>query len=63
MLMVLGGAVVVLGVIIGWFTIAGSGIHDRPWGRDRLDGESPLDSPWQMHEWSRGTGSRRRRRR
>jgi hypothetical protein len=28
-----------------------------------MKGESPLDSPWQMAEWSRGTQSRRRRRR
>jgi hypothetical protein len=62
MLMVLGGAVVVLGVIIGWFTVAGSGIHDRPWGRDKLDGENVFDDPWKMNEWSRGTASRRRRR-
>jgi hypothetical protein len=66
--MVIGVAVVLLGVIIGWFTIAGSGIHMRPYSRkdapgaDRLKGESPLDSPWQMHEWSRGTSSSRRRR-
>jgi hypothetical protein len=62
MLMVLGIAIILLGVIIGWFTVAGSGIHDRPWGRDRIEGESPLDSPWQMGEWSRGTQPRRRRR-
>ena len=62
MLMVIGGIVVLAGVIIGWFTIAGSGIHQRPYGRDRVEGESPLDSPWQMGDWSRGTGSRRRRR-
>ncbi len=62
MVMVLGGAVVLLGVIIGWFTIAGSGIHSRPYGRDREHGESPLDSPWQMADWSRGTHSRARRR-
>jgi hypothetical protein len=66
--MVIGIAVVLVGVIVGWFTIAGSGIHNRPYGRrdapgaDRFRGESPLDSPWQMHEWSRGTSSRRRRR-
>ncbi len=59
--MVLGAAIVLLGVIIGWFTVAGSGIHDRPWGRDRIEGESPLDSPWQMGEWSRGTSGRRKR--
>jgi hypothetical protein len=62
MLMVIAGMVVLLGVIIGWFTLAGSGIHNRPYGRDRMRGESPLDSPWQMNEWSRGTQSRRRRR-
>jgi hypothetical protein len=61
-LMVIGAAVVLLGVILGWFTIAGSGIHDRPYGKDRMHGESPLDSPWQMSEWSRGTQGRRRRR-
>jgi hypothetical protein len=63
MLMLIGAGIVLIGVIVGWFTIAGSGIHDRPYGRDRIDGESPLDSPWQMGEWSRGTSSRRRRRR
>jgi hypothetical protein len=26
-----------------------------------MPGESPLDSPWQMSEWSRGTQTRRRR--
>jgi hypothetical protein len=62
MLMVLGGAVIVIGVIIGWFTIAGSGIHDRPWGRDRIEGESMLDDPWRMGDWSRGTQKGRRRR-
>jgi hypothetical protein len=61
-LMVIGAAVVLLGVILGWFTIAGSGIHNRPYGKDRIFGESPLDSPWQMSEWSRGTQGRRRRR-
>ncbi len=62
--MVIGCAVVLVGVIIGWYTVAGSGIHRRPYGhRDRFEGESPLDSPWQMSEWSRGTSSRRRPRR
>jgi hypothetical protein len=63
MLMVIGSLLVIVGVIVGWFTIAGSGIHRRPYGRDRHEGESPLDSPWQMNEWSRGTSSARRRRR
>jgi hypothetical protein len=63
MLMVIGSLVVLVGVIIGWFTVAGSGIHRRPYGRDRVEGESPLDSPWQMNEWSRGTSSSRRRKR
>jgi hypothetical protein len=68
MLMVLGSLVVLVGVIIGCFTIAGSGIHRRPYdkadgpGAGKLEGESPLDSPWQMSEWSRGTQSRARRR-
>jgi hypothetical protein len=67
-LMVIGGLVVLIGVVIGWYTIAGSGIHKRPYGKQdapgsgRMHGESPLDSPWQMAEWSRGTQSRRRRR-
>ena len=67
MLMVIGVAVVLAGVIIGWFTVAGSGIHKRPYGKQdapgsgRMSGESPLDSPWQMSEWSRGTQTRRRR--
>ena len=61
MLMVIGCVVVVVGVIVGWYTVAGSGIHRRPYGRDRFEGESPLDSPWQMGDWSRGTGSWRRR--
>lgn len=67
MLMVIGGAVLLIGVIIGWWTIAGSGIHNRPYGRQdapgsgRMKGESPLDSPWQMRDWSRGTQRRRRR--
>ena len=67
-LMVIGGLVVLIGVVVGWFTIAGSGIHRRPYdkqdapGSGRMHGESPLDSPWQMAEWSRGTQSRRRRR-
>ncbi len=65
--MVIGAAVVLLGVIIGWWTIAGSGIHNRPYGKQdapgsgRMKGESPLDSPWQMRDWSRGTQGRRRR--
>ncbi len=68
MLMVIGAIVVLAGVIIGWYTVAGSGIHRHPYdkgdapGAGRMRGESPLDSPWQMDEWSRGTSSRRRRR-
>jgi hypothetical protein len=61
MLIVIPSLVVIVGVIIGCYTIAGSGIHRRPHGRDRHKGESPLDSPWQMREWSRGTRGRRRR--
>jgi hypothetical protein len=61
--MVIGCLVVLVGVIVGWFTVAGSGIHRRPYGRDRFEGESPLDSPWKMGEWSRGTSSARRRKR
>jgi len=69
MLMVIGVIVVLIGVIIGWYTVAGSGIHRRPYGKGdtpgagRMHGESPLDSPWQMRDWSRGTSSRSRRRR
>jgi hypothetical protein len=68
MFMVIGCIVVLIGVIVGWFTIAGSGIHERPYGKhdapgaDRHKGESPLDSGWQMSEWSRGTQSSRSRR-
>jgi hypothetical protein len=63
MLMVFGSVAVLIGVVIGCYSIAGSGIHRRPYGkRDRFEGESPLDSPWQMSEWSRGTQSSRRRR-
>ena len=62
--MVIGVVVVLIGVIVGWYTTWGSGIHDRPYGKeDKFSGESPLDSPWQMNEWSRGTSSSRRRRR
>jgi len=67
-LMVIGVLVVLFGVVVGWWTVSGSGIHARPYGKqdapgsDRMHGESPLDSPWQMAEWSRGTQSRRRRR-
>jgi hypothetical protein len=67
MVMVIGIAVVLAGVIIGWFTVAGSGIHNHPYGKQdapgsgRMSGESPLDSPWRMSEWSRGTQPRRRR--
>jgi hypothetical protein len=67
-LMVIGVVVVLAGVVIGWWTVSGSGIHARPYGKHdapgsgRMHGESPLDSPWQMAEWSRGTQSRRRRR-
>ena len=63
MFMLIGGAVVVIGVIIGCYTTAGSGIHTRPTGRERYKGESPLDSPWTMNEWSRGAQSRDRRKR
>ena len=58
MLMLLGGVVVLVGVIIGCYTITGSGIHQRSYGKGdapgaaKLTGESPLDSPWQMNEWS-----------
>jgi hypothetical protein len=67
MLMVIGCIVVLIGVVLGWYTVAGSGIHRRPYGKGdapgagRLKGESPLDSPWQMRDWSRGTRPRRRR--
>ena len=66
MLIVVPVLVVIAGVIIGCYTIAGSGIHSRPYGKrdapgsDRFHGESPLDSPWQMRDWGRGTQSRRR---
>jgi hypothetical protein len=63
MLMVIGAAVVLIGVIIGCYSEAGSGIHRRPHGRDRHEGESPLDSGWTMNEWSRGTQSSARRKR
>jgi hypothetical protein len=64
MVMVIGVVVVLAGVIVGWYTVSGSGIHERPYGRDdRYQGESPLDSPWQMNEWNRGTSSSRQRRR
>ncbi len=64
MVMMIGVAVVLIGVVIGWFTVSGSGIHERPYGdADRQDGESPLDSPWTMNEWSRGTSSRVKRKR
>jgi hypothetical protein len=69
MVMVIGSLVVLVGVVIGWWTIAGSGIHPRTYrdrhagGEDRYLGESPLDSPWTMGDWSRGTASRARRRR
>jgi hypothetical protein len=68
MLMVIGMGVVFVGVVIGYYTIAGSGIHERPYsggdapGAGHEHGESPLDSPWEMHEWSRGTQSSRSRR-
>jgi hypothetical protein len=67
--MVIGCIVVIIGVVVGWYTVAGSGIHPRPYGKsdapgaERHHGESPLDSPWQMSDWSRGTSSSRRRRR
>jgi hypothetical protein len=61
--MVIGVLVVLIGVIIGCYTVGGSSVHKRPMGRDRYDGESTLDSPRTMNEWSRGTQSRTRRRR
>jgi hypothetical protein len=70
MIMVIGCLVVFVGVVIGWWTVAGSGIHVRPYkgadapgAGDREFGESPLDSPWTMDQWSRGTQSSRARRR
>jgi hypothetical protein len=70
MVMLIGMAVVLIGVVIGWWTVSGSGIHERPYGGkdapgagERQSGESPLDSPWSMDDWSRGTQSRARRRR
>jgi hypothetical protein len=65
MFMVIGSIVVLAGVVVGWYTIAGSGINRRPYGKGdapgagKLEGESPLDSPRLMAEWSRGTQSRR----
>jgi hypothetical protein len=67
MLMVVGCVVVLAGVIVGWFTVAGSGIHERPYGKGdapgagRHHGESPLDSGRDMAQWSRGTQSSRHR--
>ena len=69
MLMVIGMLVVIVGVVIGWWTIEGSGIHERPYsggdapGASHQHGESPLDSPWEMHDWGRGTQTRAGRRR
>jgi hypothetical protein len=69
MAMIIGTIVVLAGVVIGWWTVAGSGIHERPYGGQdapgagREHGESPLDSPWDMNMWSRGTQSRAHRRR
>jgi hypothetical protein len=63
MAIVFGCIVVMIGVVIGWYTVAGSGIHHHPHGRDRYFGESPLDSPRTMNQWSRGTQSSARRRR
>jgi hypothetical protein len=69
MVMVIACLVVLVGVVIGWWTISGSGIHERSYrdrnagGESRHNGDSPLDSPWTMNEWSRGTQSRARRRR
>jgi hypothetical protein len=60
MVIIIPCIVVLAGVIFGCYTVGGSGIHRRPYGRDRIRGESPLDSPWQMSDWSRGTQSRRR---
>jgi hypothetical protein len=67
MWMLIGAGVVFAGVVIGWFTVAGSGIHNHPYGKqdapgsDNYEGESVFDSPWKMSEWSRGTQPRRRR--
>ena len=69
MAMVIGSLIVLVGVVIGWWTISGSGIHARTYrdrnagGEDRHVGDSPLDSPWTMDQWSRGTATRARRRR
>jgi hypothetical protein len=69
MLMVIGSVVVLAGVVVGWYTIAGSGIHRHPYGKGdapgagKLEGESPLDSPRLMADWSRGTQSRRGKKR
>jgi hypothetical protein len=60
--MVIAVIVVLIGVVIGWYTEKGSGIHTRPNGRERYHGDSPLDSAWSMNDWSRGTQSSRRRR-
>jgi hypothetical protein len=68
MVMVIGMCVVIAGVVIGWWTVGGSGIHERPYsggdapGASHEHGESPLDSPWEMHDWARGTQSSRSRR-
>jgi hypothetical protein len=66
--MVIGIVVVLFGVVIGWWTVSGSGIHERPnGGKDgpasKEYSDSPLDSPWDMAMWSRGTQSSARRRR
>ncbi|HET9075171.1 MAG TPA: hypothetical protein VFN48_11385, partial [Solirubrobacteraceae bacterium] len=63
MAMVIGSLIVLVGVVIGWWTLSGSGIHARAYrdrnagGEDRQFGDSPLDSPWTMDQWSRGTAS------
>lgn len=59
--MVIPCVVVLIGVIIGWYTVSGSDIHIRPYGREHYHGESPLDDGFDMGQWSRGTQSSRRR--
>ncbi len=38
MLMVIGAVVVLIGVVVGWYTIAGSGIQRRPYGKGDTPG-------------------------
>ena len=61
MVMMIAGALLLLGVIYGYYTIKGSGISERPYGKGDAPGlkgstfDDPIYREDPFENWSRGT--------